>query len=123
MSGILYNLLVILNLLSPESQLWSKNDASVKNTLPPRFWSVGIVFVTFVGLLAVASKIKSKILHPEKEYFFSVFPGLMIVSKRMIRHEDDIKLVQLKSGCKVLSHKSLRRMEKILTHKKQRITR
>ena len=81
MSGILYNLLVILNLLSPESQLWSKNDASVKSTLPPRFWSVGIVFVTFVGLLAVVSKIKSKILHPEKEYFFSVFPGLMIVIK------------------------------------------
>ena len=64
---------------------------------------------------------KSKILHPEKEYFFSVFLGLMIVSERMIRHEDDIKLVRLILGCKVLSHKSLRRMEKIFTHKKQRI--
>ena len=91
MSGILYNLLVILNLLSPESQLWSKNK-------------------------------KSKILHPEKEYFFSVFAGLMIVSERMIRRENDIKLARLKSDCKVLSHKNLRRMEKILTHKKQRIT-
>jgi len=101
-------------LLSPESQLWSKNDASVKNTLPPRFWSVGIVFVTFVGLLAVVSKIKSKILHPEKEYFFSVFPGLMIVSERMIRRENDIKLTRLKSDCKVLSHKSLRQTERVL---------
>jgi len=27
---------------------------------------------------------KSKILHPEKEYFFLVFPNLVIVSERMI---------------------------------------
>jgi len=33
---------------------------------------------------------KSKILHPEKEYFFSTFPDLMIVSEQMMRHEDDI---------------------------------
>jgi hypothetical protein len=90
LSGILYNLLVILNLLSPESQLWSKNK-------------------------------KSKILHPEKEYFFSVFPGLMIVSERLIRHEDDMKLVRLKSGGNVLSYKNLRRCKKIIPHKKQRI--
>ena len=31
-------------------------DASVKSTLPPRFWSVATVFATFFGLLAVASE-------------------------------------------------------------------
>ncbi len=30
-------------------------DASVKSTLPPRFWGVGIVFAAFFGLLTVAS--------------------------------------------------------------------
>jgi hypothetical protein len=34
-----------------------KTDASVKSTLPPRFWGVGIVFATFFGLLTVASKL------------------------------------------------------------------
>jgi len=29
-------------------------DASVKSTLPPRFWSVAVVFAAFFGLLAVA---------------------------------------------------------------------
>jgi len=31
-------------------------DASVKSILPPRFWSVGVVFAAFFGLLTVASK-------------------------------------------------------------------
>jgi hypothetical protein len=31
-------------------------DASVKSILPPQFWSVGIVFAAFFGLLTVASK-------------------------------------------------------------------
>ena len=30
-------------------------DASVKSTLPPRFWSVATVFAAFFGLLTVAS--------------------------------------------------------------------
>jgi hypothetical protein len=34
----------------------NKMDASVKSTLPPRFWSVGSAFAAFFGLLAVASK-------------------------------------------------------------------
>ena len=33
-----------------------KTDASVKSTLPSRFWSVAVVFAAFSGLLAVASK-------------------------------------------------------------------
>ncbi|MCK5271004.1 MAG: hypothetical protein KAJ52_00440 [Sedimentisphaerales bacterium] len=32
-------------------------DASVKSTLPPRFWSVAVVFAAFFGLLAVASEL------------------------------------------------------------------
>ncbi|MCK4627912.1 MAG: hypothetical protein KAT56_02850 [Sedimentisphaerales bacterium] len=50
---------------------------------------------------------KSKILHPEKEYFFSAFPDIVIVSERMIRYEDNIKLAWLKLDCKVLSRKKL----------------
>ena len=92
LSGVVYSLLAILNLLSPENQLCSKNK-------------------------------KSKILHPEKEYFFSVFLGLMIVSWRMIRHEDDMKLERFELGCNVLSNKNLRQRKKIIAHKKQRITR
>jgi hypothetical protein len=33
-----------------------KMDASVKSTLPPQFWSIGVVFAAFFGLLTVASK-------------------------------------------------------------------
>ncbi|MCK5269260.1 MAG: hypothetical protein KAJ46_00690 [Sedimentisphaerales bacterium] len=33
----------------------TKSDASVKSTLPSRFWSVAVVFAAFFGLLAVAS--------------------------------------------------------------------
>ena len=33
----------------------ANEDASVKSTLPPRFWSVDIVFAAFFGLLAVTS--------------------------------------------------------------------
>jgi len=64
---------------------------------------------------------KSKILHPEKEYFFLGFFSLVIVSERMIRHEDDMKLSRLKLGCKVLFHNNLRQCKKIIAHKKQRI--
>ena len=35
--------------------LFGNKDASVKSTLPPRFWSVGVAFAVFFGLLAVAS--------------------------------------------------------------------
>jgi hypothetical protein len=38
-------------------QNFCKTDASVKSTLPPRFWGVGVVFEAFYGLLAVASKL------------------------------------------------------------------
>ena len=39
---------------SPEKMaLFGNKDASVKSTLPPRFWSVGIAFAAFFGLLAV----------------------------------------------------------------------
>jgi hypothetical protein len=34
---------------------FAKYDASVKSILPPQFWSVGIVFAVFFGLLTVAS--------------------------------------------------------------------
>jgi hypothetical protein len=36
-------------------------DASVKSTLPPRFWGVGIVFAAFFGLLTVASRLRKDI--------------------------------------------------------------
>jgi len=38
-------------------------DASVKSSLPLRFWSVGSAFAGFFGLLAIASKMNS-----EQEY-------------------------------------------------------
>jgi len=37
------------------TRFFDSEDASVKSILPPQFWSVGIVFVAFFGLLAVAS--------------------------------------------------------------------
>ena len=66
---------------------------------------------------------KSKILHPEKEYFFSAFPSMVIVSERMTGHENDRKLARLKLRRNALSHKNLWRCKKIITHKKQRIAR
>jgi hypothetical protein len=38
----------------------SRRDASVKSTLPTRFWSVGVVFAAFFGLLTVASEEKKE---------------------------------------------------------------
>ena len=34
----------------------AKKDSSIESTLPSRFWSVGLVFAAFSGLLAVTSK-------------------------------------------------------------------
>ncbi len=47
------------NLMVWKFVMMAKNDASVKSSLPPGFWSVGIVFWPFFGLLAVASKFRN----------------------------------------------------------------